>query len=320
MKTTLLLFALWSSIATAEAAIFRVNNTGVPGTYTTFSAAHGDASDGDTIHVEASMFTYGSHFITKQLVVIGPGFFLGENAMTQLNFPSATFNWFSFGNGGEGTVVSGITFTQSMHINRSNVRFERCRFTGPFGLYGNPLNSIQIIGCHIEGDFSIQSGVAVSNITIANNIFTGTLTQGGSATGEFVNNTISNTSTESVFSLNGLVVRNNIFDCEVTPGGNVFMNNLFRTAPIAATNGNQINVPMGGMFIGGTVDNQWQHAPGSAAVGAGDNGEDAGAFGGNEPYRLSGVPAVPSVFGLTVPATIELDAPLPITMSARTNN
>src|SRR5690606_7031135 len=177
---------------------------------------------GDTIHVEASMFTYGSHFITKQLVVIGPGYFLGENAMTQLNFPSATFNWFSFGNGGEGTVVSGITFTQSMHINRSNVRFERCRFTGPLGLSGNPLNMIQIVGCYFSGNFSVNSGVAVSNLTIANSIFTGTVTQAGSATGEFVNNTVTNASETSVFSLNNLVVRNNIFDCEVTPGGNVF--------------------------------------------------------------------------------------------------
>jgi hypothetical protein len=306
---------------TARSAILRVNNSGAPAPYTTFSAAHTAAQPGDTIHVEASPINYGSNFISKQLVIIGPGYFLGENAQTQAGLASATFQWLSWNSGGEGTVVSGVTFSSQTTINRSNIRIERCRFLNNLNFYhSSSLSGIQVIGCYVQGNLTVQSGSAViTDITMANNIFLGTLSQSASMAGEFVNNTVRNTSTDPVFSLSNMIARNNIFDCEVTPGNNTFLHNLFRTAPVPAVDGNQVSVDMSTMFGGGTVDNQWQLAPGSPAIAAGDNGEDCGAFGGNEPYRLSGIPAVPSIFGMTAPSTISVGATLPVTMSARTN-
>ena len=284
MRYNLLPLAALLFATSAQAAILRVNNSGVPAPYTSFPDAHTAAQPGDTIHVEASPINYGSHFISKQLVILGPGYFLGENAQTQVSLASATFTWFSFsGNQVAGTVISGLTFSSTFTINASEVRVERCRFLSNVNFYQTPsATGVQLVGCHIQGNLTVQSGSGpYTNTTIANNIFLGTLSASAFMAGEFVNNTVRNALTDPAFTLSNMIARNNIFDCEVTPGNNVFLHNLFRTAPVAADNGNQVNVAMGAMFAGGTVDNQWQLAPGSPAMDAADDGGDCGAFGGN---------------------------------------
>ncbi len=321
MIRTLVLLAASLLALNTHAAILRVNNTGVPAPYTNFSVAHTAAQNGDTIHVEASPINYGSHFVSKQLVILGPGYFLGQNAQTQVGLASATFTWLSWNAGSAGTVVSGLTFSGATTINHSNIRIERCRFLGVLNFYGSgSVNGVQVIGCYLQAGMEVLAGQPpITNTTLANNIILGTLVANSSMAGEFVNNTVRNAAETPAFSLSNMIVRNNIFDCEVTPGNNVFLHNLFRTAPVPAGEGNEVNVDMATMFAGGTVDNQWQLAPGAPAIAAGDNGEDCGAFGGNEPYRLSGIPAVPSIFGMTAPSTIGVGVPLPVTMSARTN-
>lgn len=317
--TTLLLAALLPQLAFS--AILRVNNSGVPAPYTSLSAAVNAAQPGDTIHVEASPNNYGAHNLNKAVTIIGPGYFLGANAQTQANLGSAMFQWISPSGGSEGAVVMGLVFTTTTSISRSNVRYERCRFQANVNFYGStPLSNVQLVGCYVQGDFTVQGGSAnITNATVANNIFLGKLLPSAYFSGEFAHNTVVNADEAPAFTLNNMIVRNNIFDCAVAAGNNVYMHNLFRTAPVPADNGNQVNVAMAGMFAGGTVDHQWQLAAGAPAIGAGDNGADCGAFGGNAPYRLSGVPSIPSIFGLTAPHTIALGEELPVTMSARSN-
>ncbi|WP_315820967.1 hypothetical protein [Paraflavitalea speifideaquila] len=48
---------------------------------------------------------------------------------------------------------------------------------------------------------------------------------------------------------------------------------------------------------------------------------DCGAFGGNDPYKLSGIPAIPSIYLLTVPASIPSgSSSMNVTFSTRNNN
>ncbi len=50
-------------------------------------------------------------------------------------------------------------------------------------------------------------------------------------------------------------------------------------------------------------DGKYQLKPGSPAIGAGTAGGDIGAFSGANPYKLSGVPAIPRLTHLIVPPT-----------------
>ena len=74
-----------------HATKWRVNNSGIPADFTTASQMMNSASvlNGDTVYFEGSMNAYGSLTITKRLVIIGPGYFLGENDSTQANKKSA---------------------------------------------------------------------------------------------------------------------------------------------------------------------------------------------------------------------------------------
>jgi hypothetical protein len=72
-------------------------------------------------------------------------------------------------------------------------------------------------------------------------------------------------------------------------------------------------------LTGHTTDSQYQLKAGSPAIGAGLSGEDCGMFGGNTPYRLSGLPNIPSVYFLGAPTTSNGNT-LPVTISVKTNN
>jgi hypothetical protein len=64
----------------------------------------------------------------------------------------------------------------------------------------------------------------------------------------------------------------------------------------------------------------WQLLPASPASGAGFDGADCGIFGGTSfAYMLSGLPDIPSIYRLTVPASAS-GSTMNITFSTRINN
>lgn len=67
-------------------------------------------------------------------------------------------------------------------------------------------------------------------------------------------------------------------------------------------------------------DGRWALKSGSPAKGAGAGGTDAGIFGGTNPYKLSGIPRIPSFYKLTAPSTNTSTNPYTITFSVRSNN
>jgi hypothetical protein len=72
------------------------------------------------------------------------------------------------------------------------------------------------------------------------------------------------------------------------------------------------------------LDAGWTLAAGSPAIGYGkdnsNNSIDAGAYGGVNPYKLSGIPPVPAFYKLTAPTTNASSNPYTITFSVRANN
>jgi hypothetical protein len=129
-------------------------------------------------------------------------------------------------------------------------------------------------------------------------------------------------------------VANNI----VNAGGNtcnncVVSNNIFTGSqsgiPIGPlnVNGNNLQaVPWADLLtLTGSTDAQYQLKVGSPALGGGvqigAQKPDCGAFGGNDPYKLSGIPGIPTIYSLTVPSSVPVGTPtMNATISTRNNN
>ena len=73
-----------------------------------------------------------------------------------------------------------------------------------------------------------------------------------------------------------------------------------------------------GMAIAQDVRSQLK--AGAVALTAGEGGTQAGAFGGDDPYVLGGVPFIPAITQLTVPSTVTQGGTLNVTVKAQTNN
>lgn len=326
--------------APSGANILRVNNN--PGTsapYSTASAAIAAAATGDTLHFESSATSYSDAFLNKRLVVIGPGYFLNENPMTQANPLPANIVNLRCDPGSRGSVIQGITISNSFQIRDSFVTVQRNYINNSVVSFGfDPAN--QPYGDTIRNNYfnqfsSIQhngSGM-VKGLFIYNNLFlsTGSLlytTNLPKLEAFFINNTCvdqANYNCSNVTFLNNIIYRATFINN--TQSTNIFLNNIYNSG-LPGGNGNQQvavfdNVLLGWSSANGSSsDGRYRLKAGSPALGAGQLGGaavDCGAFGGPAPYVLSGMPPVPSIYSLTVPASVPAGTTsLPVSISATT--
>jgi len=85
---------------------------------------------------------------------------------------------------------------------------------------------------------------------------------------------------------------------------------------------------MANVYAGGTssIDSRVVLKTGSPAIGAGLTvgavvNPDCGAYGATDPYKISGMPNIPSIYTLTVPTSIPSgSATMNVTFSVRNNN
>lgn len=319
------------TVLNSYAKIWRVNNAGLPADFTTIQAAHDAAAvlAGDTLHIEPSGVSYGNLVATKQLVIIGPGYFLNENPGQQANPSTATAGRLVFNSGSGGSVITGLTIPAvgSAHaINTGNITVTRNNLGGG-NIYLSGISGYSNV--IISGNYGINlissdgsSTNLITNVFILNN-YVSNISFNAQFSGVIANNIISRHSN----SVNYFIIKNNI--CPSADGSPVFIgisntisNNLSASGVGFPTgNGNQNNVSMSTVFVGATgnsTDGQWQLKTGSPAISAGLNGEDCGMFGGNSPYHLSGIPAAPSIYLLSSPANSNGPS-LPVTISVKTN-
>jgi hypothetical protein len=240
----------------------------------------------------------------------------------------------------------------------NNIIIERNYFTGAYldpyhanqsisfenkGYVVGELANLIIRNNYIEGSISQpcsfngcgnNSYYNISNLLISNNFVKQKISLINSTnclTSGVVSNNIlgdQNNNNGGGFNGCGLIVKNNIFNdtYNSSVGGDLFMiiNNLSSSPtgfPAGVGNGNISGVDNATIFkglIGNTTDSQWQLKAGSPAIGSGQNGEDCGMFGGTNPYKLSGLPAVPSVYVLSAPVNSSGNT-LPIIISAKSN-
>ncbi|MEO0334374.1 MAG: hypothetical protein AAF223_22325, partial [Bacteroidota bacterium] len=143
--------------------------------------------------------------------------------------------------------------------------------------------------------------------TIINNVFAGDrFNLGASSSLEIHNNIL-------------LSTEENEITVPLVSGTNV-SHNIAALQTFGTANGNQVNVGASQVFVEeGTTDGQWQHKADGLAAGTGRDGVNVGAFGGPEPYRLSGVPSIPRITDLSTDGFVNEDGELVITIQATTN-
>jgi len=311
MKKTslLLLFALMGLSTLLYASKWRVNN--IPGIDADFTTAQvvNDTSlvlPGDTVYFEGSETSYGNLILSKRLVMIGPGYFLGENDSTQAKLSPATLGTVILNPGAENSVVTGLT-TGSFYLRCGNILLKRDHigdiYVGDAGAVSNEM----FLQCWIYYAW-IYTGC--QNVMFMNNVFSmadawqWAFYMYDNTSGSFLNNI-----TNCRCRFNDCEVRNNI---NVPPGGStretwdligscINTNNIAASESIGTENGNQTNVDMSTVFMyTGSSDGQYKLKPGSPAIGTGYEGVDCGIYGGSQPYVLSGLPTLPAIWELNV--------------------
>jgi hypothetical protein len=286
------------------------------------------------------------------VVIIGNGYLLtgtGSNAGLQENTLTSRVNGFRFANGSAGTKIMGIAVESTSdfafgYSGNVNITFEKCRFSNIGTLLSFASNvtysGISFRKCFIAGGInnSIPSNTTINNLTIENCIVDGTvfLFKPANASNFIVrNNTFRLTNFPAVDFSNAYVANNLFLTGTVT---NTFTscnvkNNIFTAnqtgvtvGPLNVNGNNLINEPLASIVVNtGSDDGKYQLAPGSPAISGGVNiagtKPDCGAFGGTDPYKLSGIPGIPTIYSLTVPASIPLGTPsMNVTISTRNNN
>lgn len=137
MKTVLsyglgIVCALAFSVASANAKVWRVNNTaGVNADFLQISTAVSSAlvQPGDTIYVEPSAITYNQFTLNKRLVIIGAGYLLSENTGLQYNNLASTFGQITIDSVASGSHIMGMAGS-IIYVNSDvdNILIERSEF------------------------------------------------------------------------------------------------------------------------------------------------------------------------------------------------
>ena len=317
---TVLLFFLFTNSTYAK--IWRVNNiTGINANYTDVNTAinAGTTLAGDTIHIEPSPTSYGNITVNKRLVFIGNGYLLsgtGGNAGLQSNTNTSTSASFDFVAGSRGSIVEGMSISvvyledHQLTVRRNSVSYVYLYSTCD--------------SCNIQQNYVFyvvnNTAVTASRIVITNNLFQGSgygIGLPSTVSAIIENNTFP---TGSYLNVWGSQVDNNIFGSgTVTLNNSVAFNNICDGTEFPAGNGNQQNITMTNVWVStGSTDGYYFLKPGSPALGTGQNGYDIGFTGGPNPYKLSGIPDVPSIYQLTVPPTGTNT--INVTISTRSNN
>lgn len=307
------ILALWA--APAGATIWRVNiDPSADADFTDLQSANNAAVNGDTIYVEGGNYIASGLDVTfsRRLYIVGPGYFLNENPETQVNTQVAQLRTITFSPGSEGSVMTGCYADYDVLVYADSISL-RGNFIDNYLYIGDNTNAIKdVLVSQNYFDSHLRVRRYATNITIRNNYFVGDFygPNDGSSQVTIYNNVFGTSS--DIYDVFNSVLNNNIMVGTATifelNSGNLYSNNLAAGTQFGTDNDNLVNVVMANVFVGsGTTDDQWQLAVGSAAIGAGINGEDCGMFGGTTPYILSGIIDIPSIylFSTTGPGTTE---------------
>jgi hypothetical protein len=307
-------------------------NTSSTSTSNAFAQAYNDASNGDTLYLEPSTLFYSTgNGIEKQLVIIGNGYRISDNSNLVSPLPqnllSSLIRGFTSGGGptvdikpgAEGSVFLGLEFISTLNVNTNSILIERCLFSGNTPLTINSNNNI-VKQTHIT-NFNL-SGTGQNN-TYTNCIFSSVSS---------INSVFDNCTIESISNTSSCVFTNCIVINSINNNANTFSHSLKigGTFPTSGINNNVENVTLSDVFTSPNplnpgdglrnFDKNFRLKVGSPANGIGIAGTNVGAFGGSNPYRLSGEPAIPIITNFFLSTTGSTASGLSGSITIQSNN
>ncbi len=312
-----------------EAKKWRVNNnTGVDADFTNPQEAndYGSVLSGDTLMIEGSSVNYGDVDFSKFLYIIGTGYFLSANPETQANLSPAMFENVDFEQGSDSSLIMGIEITNSFQIYTDNITVKRCYLNSASLEIETNSSNIFVLQNYIHDNYDgIEIADGCSNIIIQNNIIRIDYDNSNSYNAIYMSSgTSTATITQNIFdgSLNvrNSVLTNNImFDGILNGSGNCSFNKNICDNTAFPSDSNLTGTPETDVFVmSGSTDGQFKLLEASSpAIGYGVDGYDCGAFGGIDPYVLSGLPPVPTIYYFNAPSTGSTLEGLPVTIKVK---
>ena len=314
MKKLFVIAAMCMSM-TAQATVLRVSNvpnSGAP--YTSISDAMTAAADGDTIIVDGSAQKYDEAAINKRIVLMGPGYWLAENGTLQDGASPATVGNIYFNGGSDGTIVTSMECTGTVYVKATNVTITRCKIDGNIIHDANPNSANHTIihqcflGGYIRGYGNIASHLTPS-VQVTNNIFTKRYDDDGLI--EYL--------TDSYIAYNTMTNNHtNIhYTCDVGLKGCTIEKNVaywLGSLETCTYSDNFMQHDEGDVLIypdtstDFTIKNQELSADVLSKI------EGKGAFAGDDPYVISGLPVGPVIKDISVPASVTAGSSLNVTI------
>ncbi|MDD2331758.1 MAG: hypothetical protein PHI68_03795 [Candidatus Cloacimonetes bacterium] len=333
MNKIALTIALCVFISLVNAAIWHVNNnSAMNADFTSLQDANNDAgvASGDTIYVYGSVQSYGEVNINKQLTILGTGYFLANNPGFQHQSLEAVIGTMSLNEGSSGSLVAGLTINDNINLNTTSLTIEGCRL---LKVRVNSSNCI-IQGCYVMiiGGYN-SSTVILSNAM--NTIISNTLISAnngfyGLAVASNSSATVCNCIIRSPVNIyntdfyNNILYKDSNYAISLNTNNSNVHHNVFQAA--TGTDWSSISDPTnivdwaGELFtLSSSPDGKFEllDSPDNPALSAGIFGQACGIFGGLSPYRLSGIPRIPSIYEFLIPSTGNV---VPIRVRAKTNN
>jgi hypothetical protein len=290
-KITLLLLAI-CLVTMASAKVLRVNNiTGSTATYSTFDAAYSDAKAGDTIMVDPSPTSYGGITIKKKLVILGPGYWLMENGIVQEGGANATFGDVVIN--AEGSTIKGV-YTGDITISTNNVTVMRCHARNVWVAKGTTHGVIHqnFVENYIQGYYEdIPSYYQITNNIIRNQDVR-----------QFQNSYVAyNTSTGLICDdMKNSTIEYNIYKGDKVESG-------------GSNNSTKLNKQITDSDIAdfstyNAIDSDYKKVFEELTT-------EHGAFAGEDPYVISGVPSGPVIKDISTQTTVEKGDKLNVTIN-----
>lgn len=293
---TKLFMAIMLCVGIANAKTLRVNNAeGNSAPYTSVTDALNDAVAGDVILLEKSTKSYGDFSVGEGLTIQGEGYFADVNDISE--------------EGATGTLTGNITLT-GPNIKLTGLEAYSINFK-------MAASSCVITRCYVDvialcPDFTYTDKFVTDCIIHQNYI--GVIkcdTYSAPAQQIQITNNVFCWMYDGIVNIKNSVIERNTFRCVGDPcmwvKNSVFSKNISGGEHQESSNtisGNEVLV-----FEGGTFDNDKKVKEAETALGL-----DAGAFSGEDPYVLSGIPAGPRIIDLIVPPSVEQGEDLKVTV------
>jgi hypothetical protein len=269
--------------------------------YSNLGTAIAEASPGDTLLIAGSPFHYGDHWIYKELHFVGVGWFLATNGIpgiskdwTGVHLRFKKDNSLGDSSGSSATGTSGIIESVA---GVTGIVVDKCQSPGWNWNFFGPVTITRSYNQHTMYLHATNSSISNSiigrlHLNIANTSATNCVVRDyiAAVTSTSVTNTVFRVATGASWSNNPTYTFCLNIGASFLPEGNGNINGQLLPDVLRAVG--DIN-----------RDQYYQLSESSVAKGVGLGGDDMGAFGGSDPYVLSGVPGLPRMTRFNAPLT-----------------